>query len=829
MGLDQPILSAEEAAAAMQAQIDSVVMEETQVLVKKISLEYLAVISDKGEPEVIPVWRFWRSDPGKKRDIYRVKESGRKQGMRKLRYGMRTVLLLLTFLITGCGEADNTGNAEKGAAESSNPKESTVSWQAEYFSLENQYILALASDRLYGCYVREDQVLLDIINKDDISARKTCVLPDVSQIAGMVSDQDGKVYLLGNKEEETGLWTIDAEGNLQDYQEMILEDTDEVSDLSLRGIFTNQSGYLFVWCKMLAPEIEMLEGREREVWHWEDRVYIKDGQFQTLFYEKIEDKAGTEVLNFQIGTGGEPVFVVKDSDGAYMQEIDVEQEGRKNAIRLEEFGTFFDINGGNILENIVPVEDGFLCCRDNELYEYHFDTRKVEKLFSLSTYGIFSEDLLFLAKGQDVIEIIDNHGESGHSEFISFALGETEKKTVTLGSTEMVPNLEKVAAEFNRYSNEYRVEIMDYIALAGNYDDAVEQLKLDVISGKAPDIIMAGDIDYSMFSEKGVLADLYDFMREDEQISRDMLVQSAAKAFEIEGHLYSIAPAFLIHSMWGYGDVIKGQSGVTFEELFQLLEESGKDLNAITGFFADEPVLTRLCTVSMEEFVDWESGVCSFDGDYFKKVLSFAKEYTGNDMGGSYSERIGKRDAVMSVGIISSIADYQIQKELYGGDVAFVGYPVAEGSGTAVSFGGGDIAINAGNENQEGAWEFVKFYLQYGYDDFGFPILQELFNQEMAAAMEEEYCVTEDGGTERYPKGFYGDGVTSIVVYAATREEVDAIIELVEGVDGRVELHLPIQNIINEEAEAYFAGQVDLDKTVEKIQNRISLLLQESL
>ena len=39
MGLDQPILSAEEAAAAMQAQIDSAVMEETQVLDKKISLE----------------------------------------------------------------------------------------------------------------------------------------------------------------------------------------------------------------------------------------------------------------------------------------------------------------------------------------------------------------------------------------------------------------------------------------------------------------------------------------------------------------------------------------------------------------------------------------------------------------------------------------------------------------------------------------------------------------------------------------------------------------------------------------------------------------------
>lgn len=143
---------------------------------------------------------------------------------------------------------------------------------------------------------------------------------------------------------------------------------------------------------------------------------------------------------------------------------------------------------------------------------------------------------------------------------------------------------------------------------------------------------------------------------------------AAAKACEDKGHLYSVAPAFQLHSMWGYGDVIKGQSGVTFEELFRLLKDSGKDLNAITGFSADEPVLTNLCAVSMDEFVDWEEGTCSFDGDYFKRMLSFTGEYTGNDAGGTYSERIGKREVVLSVGNISSVADYQIEKEIYGGD-----------------------------------------------------------------------------------------------------------------------------------------------------------------
>ena len=52
---------------------------------------------------------------------------------------------------------------------------------------------------------------------------------------------------------------------------------------------------------------------------------------------------------------------------------------------------------------------------------------------------------------------------------------------------------------------------------------------------------------------------------------------------------------------------------------------------------------------------------------------------------------------------------------------------------------------------------------------------------------------------------------------------------LVEGAENRFEPHWAIQAIINEEAEGYFSGQMDINKTAEKIQNRVSLLLQEGL
>lgn len=736
--------------------------------------------------------------------------------MRCSRCRIIVLICMLVLLIAGCGKTDKHINAGQETTKNSGSNNHVISWQAKHISLENRYVHAVATDRIYGCYVKGDQILLDAINKQDISAKETLKIPGASFIAGMASDQEGKIYLMGNKGESTGLWRIDTAGNLLDYAEMELEDTEKVRNLLLKGIYTDQNGILFVWCEMSVPRTEIIGGKECEIWHPEDRVYVKDAQLKTIFCESIADMGGTDVLSFQIGTDGKPLFIVKDSDGVYMQEIDVAQKGRKEAVRLEKSGKLFD--GDDSLENIVSVDDGFLYCQSNELFVYDYNTQKTEKIFSLSTYGIFSSDLLFLRKNGDVIEMIDNHEDSGNSDFISFAFGETEKKIVTLGSTLRLPYLERVVAEFNRYSSEYRVEIIDYVA---NYEDAVEQLKLDVISGKAPDIITVGGIGYGTFSEKGVLANLYDFMKDDEECSREMLVQSVAGAFEDQGHLYRICPSFQLYSMWGYGDVTGGRSGVTFEELFQMLEKSGKDLNSIAGFSEDESVLSRLCMVSMDEFVDWEKGTCSFDGDYFKKVLSFAKEYKGNYTGGYYSDRIRKREVVMSVGIISSVTDYQIQNELYGGNVAFVGHPVAEGSGTVAAFRGDAVAINAQKEDQTGAWEFVKFYLLHGYDGQGFPIIQEQFDRVLDAAMVEEK------GTPKSPKGHYNDGGESIVVYAATQKDIDTVRRLVESAGTRCEWNSTIINIIDEEAEGYFSGQINLDSTVKKIQNRVSLYLQE--
>lgn len=60
IGLDQIILTPEEAVEAMKTQIALVeIPDGASTIISLITLEYLSVISEDGELYIIPVWRFW--------------------------------------------------------------------------------------------------------------------------------------------------------------------------------------------------------------------------------------------------------------------------------------------------------------------------------------------------------------------------------------------------------------------------------------------------------------------------------------------------------------------------------------------------------------------------------------------------------------------------------------------------------------------------------------------------------------------------------------------------------------------------------------------------
>ncbi len=789
---------------------------------------------------------------------------GNRRSMGRKRKTKREIIVLasiVAFLIAGCGKGEESGgqglpgiavdleslgtgeslgtDEGKGSSggqasqEDQEWKGGPVTWQPTYVQLEKPYTQILADDHtLYGYYTESGQMMLDNIEKESLSANadfsaKTVLLPHIDIYSGIAADQEGYAYFLEAGEGDVWLCRIAPRADASVPEKIELKDSQDVGDMRLKAVMADERGYLYIWCGLSIPRTERIDGVDCQIWSEADRVYVMNRQWETLFYEEILDVSGVQVLCFQIGPDGTPFFLLKDDLEICVQEIDVERQQGKEKLSLGSTLDCFDMQDANIPEHMAYTGSGWVYCRNGWLLEFRQDTMEKTQILNLASDGILSEDILFLTKKEDKIEIIDRDAETGILEYIVFAPGTSDKKTVTLGVTFMAQDLEKAVAEFNRSSTGYKVEIVDYYSRTGDYDEASEQLKLALVTGKAPDIIAVSGMDYQMFTGKAVLADLYGFM-EDGECSKDMLVESVARACEDQGHLYSIAPSFQLHTMWGYSDVTGGRSGVTFSQLLEILQDNGKDFNAIGGFSADEPVLSWLCAVAMDEFVDWETGSCAFDGDYFKEVLSFAGAYSPEHMESSYSERIRSRVQVMTVGILTSVAEYQIQKQLYGGELSFIGYPAAEGSGTVVDYQASAVGINAGGEEQEGAWAFVKFYLLKGYDGQGFPVVKQQFERAMEDAMQDDYAAAEGGGREKLPKGYYSDGDNQIFAYAATKEEVDAIRGLVDQVENRLKYHRAIEKIINEEAQGFLSGQVDLDRTAEKIQNRASILLQES-
>ena len=286
--------------------------------------------------------------------------------MKKINQRIIVIISTIILFISGCSVSKN------GAGEKTINKENAVTWDASYSRLDTQYLLALATDcNIYGCYIQDDEVLLASISKESFSVNRTYVLSDALMISGMAADQEGNVYVLDNREESAGIWEIDADGSFHDYVVMELEDIENADNLFLKNVYTDLDGYFYVWCEMMVPEIKTVEDIETDVWHYVDRVYVKDRQFKTIFYDEISNVSGTEVLNFQVDADGTPLFIVKDQEGVYIQELDVDKEERKEEIRLTKAANSFDADYIERLDHIISVDNGFLYCRNNELYEFN--------------------------------------------------------------------------------------------------------------------------------------------------------------------------------------------------------------------------------------------------------------------------------------------------------------------------------------------------------------------------------------------------------------------------------------------------------------------------
>ena len=406
----------------------------------------------------------------------------------------------------------------------------------------------------------------------------------------------------------------------------------------------------------------------------------------------------------------------------------------------------------------------------------------------------------------------------------------TEKTTITYGALYIDQNVKQRIIDFNKSNEKYRIEVKEYAA--EDWEAGMTQMNNEIVSGAGPDIIDFSGGNVNMYIAKGILEDLNPYI-EAAGINREDYVESAFNAYAEGDKLYGIVPGFSIMTVMGKTSDVGEKQGWTIDDVMSLME-SKPEGTEVFSYCTKESILYYLCNLSIDSFINWETGECNFDDGYFEKVLEFAnqfpKEYNYDEEGESVPSMIQSGKLLLQEISISDMESYQMYAMMFGEPTTFIGFPSNGGSGSYIAPANA-MGINVKSQNKDGAWEFIKTFIEEDYQknsvEWYFPVLRTALDAQFEKAMTPEYEEI-DGEKVEQPKTSWGWEDFEADIYAAKQEDVDAVKALIESADGIVSSNEEINTIITEEAAAYFEGQKSAKDVADVIQSRVKIYVNEN-
>ncbi len=536
---------------------------------------------------------------------------------------------------------------------------------------------------------------------------------------------------------------------------------------------------------------------------------------------------------------GEKTVVANYGDmGWQMREVDLAGKTLKplDAPIAFDYGTYQ--SGGEYADILYTL--------GTKLYAYNLGENEPAEILNWVDSDIDSGNLrefTILEDGRVAAVSVDWSSEEAKSELAVLTKknrSEVSEKIVLTYGTTYIPYFVKTdVVAFNKQSDKYRIEIKEYGEGDKDYETMVNLWTADMSSGNGPDII---DMYYCPVGlqelvSMGVVEDLNPYLDGDAEINREDYVDSAMKAYELDGKLYAIMRCFGLSAVVGKTADVGERTSWTLDDVFALMESKGKDVE-LFEYTTKYNALQMMLQANGDMFVD-ENGTCNFQSGEFIKILEFAnqfpKEVQYDPNAPSDIEKIRDGKLLLLKEEVTSVQQYQLYEAKFGEPINIIGYPTSGKSGIMLTPNGTTAAMNVNSKNKEGVWEFFQFLMTEERQEnlqsanAGFPILRSALEKQFEKDMKVEYYEDTDGTQKEKPKGVWTSGVSGEVtvdVYAATQEQVDMIKQMIETA-GNAEIDSKMLEIIMEEAQSYFDGQKSAEDVAALIQNRMQIYISE--
>lgn len=373
------------------------------------------------------------------------------------------------------------------------------------------------------------------------------------------------------------------------------------------------------------------------------------------------------------------------------------------------------------------------------------------------------------------------------------------KTTLTLLTDLPRAELYTIVNDFNRTSEEYRVEVIQF----GEDGLTAELLRTQLIAGEGPDIFAF--YDRSSLADLGAnsFEDLLIYLDADEEYGRGTLVPELLEAMCVQDKLDWLPYSFGI-STFTAPSAYLSEPGFSFGEAKQAAAKTGLPL--FPGWMTRDILWGWLSDFAVGQYMDLEAGTCSFDSEDYISLLeecaAAAAEF-GSDSAALYNSLL-QFELLQNLIRVSTISDN------YGGAYAFVGVPNETTNGSMFS---PDLcfAISSTSGNKDAAWQLVRSCLSDEHQQMNltsFPASASVLDAMIDDAVE--------NGVHYYE-------------YEYELDEADAakLRGLISETQTAQDAYPAVLNIMAEDAAQFFAGQITAEQAAAYTQNRVSTWLAE--
>ncbi len=394
--------------------------------------------------------------------------------------------------------------------------------------------------------------------------------------------------------------------------------------------------------------------------------------------------------------------------------------------------------------------------------------------------------------------------------------------TLRLGTLDPFP-IAGLVAEFNQTSENYIIEIVDYSKMRSDDGDlsGAELLDMEIVSGAGPDLLDLKSLPMKKYQQAGLLEDLYPYLEADESLSSVKLLSAPVKAMESDGKLYTLVPAYGISTFVGDPEYT-GIDQLDIFNMAQLFGKTGEGSNPFGIAMSKRSFLDCMLNLSYSRFADWDSLKCNFDSPEFQAVLEMAKQLPEQEDTSNQVNMMYTGEQMLSLRNFLCINDLVVFNSYLHENMRSYGLPSLPEGGTAmmplVALG---ISVNCKDKN--GAWSLLSSLLSDDYQ-------KRLSGQALPLTQAGLDYIVQDhmewvgaGGTIITMSPFAEEmkiEVTDDRFVKMLQNAIDSISAICNNDSQQIDLVL-------RDAQAFFAGNIDVQKAAAQIQSRASIYMAE--